>query len=705
MISGFDSDIAILLLAGAFLASAVFAWWSYAKQTEMPPAVRYLSSALRGLSVLILLILLFQPTVENEEVRELKQHIAVLFDTSKSTIIQKGNWDGESNYDSVISQLQLSDTTAIRYSVYGFDSDIFATTPDSLPFDGAVTDINESLKSLSQEPESFNAVLLVTDGIFNRGLDPTTTALRSGLPFYTLAIGDTIRQRDLLVRNVFYNPTAFTNSRIPIRVEILNDGFPDRNIDVQIWVDNELKETRTIFTNQNRSVHSEEFELSFEEEGTKAIRIRIPELDGEWTTSNNTYEFTIDVKDDQIRILHLAFEVHPDVGSLRNMLATDESIILKNLNWIRDNRFIGETLPATADTLDLIILHGFPHESVSKQLADQITALVSRTNIMLLPLSGTRHDRMTDYLSNIPPIRTTGPASNGGILPKIRTSEKDHPVLDIDETELSRAPELTGIIRNQQSASNTRTLLENTFRGSDTDIPTLVLSETGNQRVSQVNAWHWNRWQQSTQSEIRTFYRQLFNNIVKWTSANPDNNILTLTTSQQSYQDGNPVLFRANVRTDTGSPDTEARVEIRLSGDQTDESTFSMRQLGGGRFSLDVGSLPPGTYTYTGRSFRGNTETGEVRGSFTVTQSILELMDTTRRDGLLQFIAEESGGAFFTFNELDALREQFKNDGLLDFNTERFSTIERVHHSYWWFILVILLLSAEWTLRKKYDMA
>jgi hypothetical protein len=504
---------------------------------------------------------------------------------------------------------------------------------------------------------------------------------------------------------VFYNPTAYTNSRIPIRAEILNDGFPDRSLEVQLWVDNELRETRTIFTTESRSIHTEEFEVNFSEEGTKSLRIQIPEIGEEWTTTNNRYSFSIDVKDDQIRILHIAFEVHPDVGNFRNLLATDESVILKNLTWTGQSNFVGGNLPEVADTLDLIILHGYPHALVSQQLGRRVTELVSGSNSILLSLPGTRHDRMADFLANMPPLRATGPTTSGRVLPFLNESERDHPIFDLEIPAFTRAPELSGVIRNQQTASNARVLMENSFRGSNTGIPMIILSETGNQRFTQVNAWNWYLWQQSTQSELRAFYRSFFNNIVKWTAAEPEDNILDLSTIRQNYDEGDAVQFRANVRTETGAPDTDARVEISITGESTEPGTFVMRHLGTGRFSLEAGSYPAGTYQYTGRSFRGNTQTAEVSGSFIVTESILEFMDTMRRDGLLQLIAEESGGGFFTFDDMSGFRNKLQADGLLDYRSETYQTIQRVHHSLWWFLLVIILLTAEWFLRKKYDMA
>lgn len=703
MISGFETDISILIVAFSIIATFGFSWLMYRNESRLPSTIKNIAVSLRALALLLLILLLFNPGISSTKTNFIRNHIAVLIDNSRSMTIEKGDWNGEVSLQELIYNLTLSDTSNVRYSTFGFDRELFRSKVDSLSLDGSVTDINRAIQQFAQLPESYDAVIMVTDGIFNRGLDPTAAALRTGLPFFTIATGDTTRMRDLLVRNVFYNPVAFTQSSVPIRIEVLNQGFPGRSLDVQLFVDNQLIETKSVSTTAERSIHTLEFEATFTTEGTKSLRIQIPPLDGEWTEVNNRYNFTIDVRDDQIRILHLAFEVHPDVGALRHLLATDESIILHNRTWVSQNRFIGGALPANADTLDLVILHGFPHPNLPSEVQNQISRLVSRANMMVIGLPDTQHNRIAESLSNLTPLRSAGSNNVGGVLPLLNTLEADHTILDFDIPALSRAPELSGVIRNMVSSTQSRVLFNNSFRGSDTGVPMVVISETGNQRITQVNAWNWFRWSQSTLPEISAFYGEFFNNLVKWTSADPDDAILTINTTRNSYDEGEPVVFRANVRTEAGQPDTDARVELTIISQDGERNIFAMRHIGEGRFTLDTGVLPAGMYRYEASSFRGNTRTSDQTGSFVITESILELMDTVRRDALLQFIAEESGGAFFVFDTLDEFQAILVNRGLLDRRSEIFSTTQRVIHHYWWFLAVILLLTGEWIIRKKYD--
>ncbi len=707
MITGFESDFAILLLALAVLFSAGVGWWTYRGNKRLPAPVKGVTIFLRAAAVFLLLFLLFNPVYEFEDSRDLKNEIVVVLDNSRSLTIEKGEWQGDEAMRELIDSLNLSDTTSTRYQVFGFDSDLFSTTPDSLPLDGSVTNMNRSLVSFNQQTSTPDAVVLVTDGIFNRGLDPTRAAERTGIPFFTVAVGDTSAVRDVMVRNVVYNSTAYTNSSGMIQAEILNDGFPDRSIEVQLLRNGQVEEIKTVQTTESRSIHTLDFEVEFEEEGTEQFRIQIPAIGDEWTTANNQYSFTIDVVDDQMRILHAAFEIHPDVSSLRNLLATDEAVILANRTWVGGSRFIGGALPEQADTLDLVILHGYPHPRMDESIRQQIAELASQTNILLLSLSGTELGAIESATDNLSPLRRTGQSPVGNILPSGNREQQEHPIFDIEgeQPDFGRAPELRGPLRNFTSASLALDLLMVSHRSELTGSPMLSVQQIGNNRVAQLNAWQWHLWQQSTSAEFRDYYKQLMNNLVKWTGTGVSENLLEFSPTRSSFDEGEPVTFRATVQTETGQPDQEARVNVTIDGDTIDSLDFLMRNIGSGRHSLESSALPAGSYNYEAVAQRGNTEIDRVTGSFSVNESVLEFMDTVRRDGLLQFISESTDGAFFTFGQIEELHNELRERGFDEFRTKTFTTSRRAHHSVWWFFVVILLVGVEWTLRKVYDMA
>jgi hypothetical protein len=91
------------------------------------------------------------------------------------------------------------------------------------------------------------------------------------------------------------------------------------------------------------------------------FEINVPPKPDEFTDQNNRASFTIEVLDDKSRILSLAFEVHPDVSTIRRLIATDQQNELLASTYLGDNRFLGVSSALDMDEdPDLIVLHGLP---------------------------------------------------------------------------------------------------------------------------------------------------------------------------------------------------------------------------------------------------------------------------------------------------------------------------------------------------------
>ncbi|HBX64891.1 MAG TPA: hypothetical protein DEG32_01540, partial [Balneolaceae bacterium] len=108
--------------------------------------------------------------------------------------------------------------------------------------------------------------------------------------------------------------------------------------------DNETLDTQEVSFETDDQLKQVSFELELTEPGLKQYDIRIAPLADEWTQSNNNRLFTIDVLDSKVKILHVAFEIHPDIKAIRSIIQQDESNELTTLTWLGGNRFV-EDLP------------------------------------------------------------------------------------------------------------------------------------------------------------------------------------------------------------------------------------------------------------------------------------------------------------------------------------------------------------------------
>jgi hypothetical protein len=79
------------------------------------------------------------------------------------------------------------------------------------------------------------------------------------------------------------------------------------------------------------------------------------------------------VLDDKTRVLSFAFEVHPDVSSIRRLIATDQQNELISSTYLGNNRFAGGDPRELDEDPDLIVLHGLPsvHSGLFEWIYDQ----------------------------------------------------------------------------------------------------------------------------------------------------------------------------------------------------------------------------------------------------------------------------------------------------------------------------------------------
>ena len=221
------SSLFLCLAAIAAVALSIFAYRHTVP--PIPTTKRYFLVVLRSLSLFLLLLLLLEPILRLVRRESKPPTVALLIDDSKSMSLtdRTGN-----RADATRSLLRgswldrvshLGRTKFFRYAEGLSDLD----SPDSLRFRGGSTDISAALKKLHErsEEENVQAVVLVTDGNYNLGENPLYEVVRLGMPIFTVGIGDSAEQKDLLITKAVTNEIAYSESRIPMDVTVKSSGF------------------------------------------------------------------------------------------------------------------------------------------------------------------------------------------------------------------------------------------------------------------------------------------------------------------------------------------------------------------------------------------------------------------------------------------------------------------------------------------------
>ncbi|MFO8028265.1 MAG: hypothetical protein R6U28_00215 [Cyclonatronaceae bacterium] len=701
---GFQSALPVfwvfILLAGALFLS----WWTYRRIEGLSRPWRWTLTGLRAAAFLLLLALLLNPVLTMHEDLKIPVRIALMLDNSQSTTIEKGDYDGEPYYRDLMDRLtpeRSGEYEHLELALYGFDDKLIpADSPSELNLDGTRTDIDQALADFMDLEDRHDALILVTDGIATSGRDPSATASRVPVPVYTIGIGDTTRQNDLVVQRVMHNPTASLNSTMRVQASILNDGFPDQDIPVQLLRDGDVLEEKTIRSSEGRSVQQVAFELGLDEEGVQQYQIHVPQIPGEWTTENNTRWFSVDVRDDRIRILHLAYEMHPDTRAIRQYLQEDRQIFMENRTWIRDDRYVEGSLPDRPDTLDLVIFHGFPHRDLDGSHARQVAERFTENALFIISTPGQDISRLSALFQGQLPIRYQSGYSWQDVQVWLSESQINHAILDFGMPEELRMPTVRGGIRDANGAQGANVLLYTAYRGSPTRTPFLAVQTAGGRNIAHLNGFHFYRWALNTRQDSQDFWYNLLNNTVKWTASGPDEELLDLRPAAPVFQLGEPVLINGFLRDETGEPEENAVIDITVESEDLEDRSYVMSNEGEGRYEVEVGNLPQGSYVFTGTASRRDREVDSRSGQFTVGGINRELFSTIRNDELLTFIAAASGGHYLTHDQTDELFDHLRDDIGLEQRLETTTETVALHRHPFWFILLVILLTFEWAIRK-----
>lgn len=207
--------LALIVLPGSLL----FAWWCYSGLTRLERPTRIALSALRWLAIALCCVLLFQPAFETTTYRKTRNQVHVLIDDSAS-MSRKDRYPDQAQRDALARWLGAAEPgastrTQIVQTVLEHERGLLPQlrqthdvrlfriekkpTPiralDELTARGNRTALGDALDIhlASATGANLDAVLLVSDGRSNSGLDPVEVARDYGLrgiALYTIGVGD-----------------------------------------------------------------------------------------------------------------------------------------------------------------------------------------------------------------------------------------------------------------------------------------------------------------------------------------------------------------------------------------------------------------------------------------------------------------------------------------------------------------------------------
>jgi hypothetical protein len=711
----------LLLLCVAVAGGLTY--WSY--RTTVPPlgaGWRGLLGSLRFLALALICFLLFEPVLQQFQSSERPPVLAVLVDDSESMrVVTAGNQSpsAATARDSVRPILETLGDDEVSGSVrfFGAGSALRALpgpTADSLRFDGARTDLASALQGVPEELQGANlqGIVLVSDGQYNTGRNPLRVADRSPVPIHTVTVGDTTRSRDLRLRSVATNDRAYLDSRVPVRATLTATDGRGESVTVTLEQNGQTLDRGTVRLPTGTGEAS--IDLTFEPTaaGLQQLTVRASELPGEVTTRNNVQTVSLRVLESKRQVLLLGAAPSPNVTAVRRVYERDADTEVTARIPQPDGSFIGGPLPDDLSTFDVVVAAGFPSDPVPTDVVERIAMLIEDDGTPALFFL----DRQTDlaawrqHFESVLPATPSRATTDFVEAPFTVAQEgRQHPVFRIEDADVAlfeRLPPLQRSAVDWTPTPDARVLATAPPSSGSDAAPLLIVRSRAGLRTGAflgTGVWRW-ALLPSQLEPADPLWPGLASNLLRWVSTEADDSPVRVRPVSSTFDGDEPVSFTGQVYDESRQPVADATVKVTVTDSAGTEYPYTMDPVGQGRYTLDVGTLPEGSYRYDAVARLEGTELGTDQGKFSVAPLRLEYQ-TPRSDAvLMQQVAARSGGTAYTPQTVQQLPRDL--DRRSSFSSE---VVQQTSEAELWrtslfLIAILVLLASEWTLRKLFGL-
>ena len=715
----------VWLLITALAVAGGLTYWTYYNTTPALPRPRKaLLGGLRFLSLALLVVLLFEPIIRQLDRDEVPPTLALLVDNTQSldprgtTASDSASTSAASARSAVTNALNHIDDAATEVFFFGTSTRPADASPeavaDSLSFSDPRTDIANALSTVQQElaRDNLSGVLLISDGQYNTGRNPLYIADRYPVPIHTVVVGDTTRQRDLQISRITTNDIAYTGTELPVQVGLRVEDYPGEFVTVSLSKNGSVLDSESVNLPDGAAQVSVDLSFTPRQQGLQQFQVHVTELPGEVTHRNNRSTFTVRVLDSKKQVLLLGAAPGPDVATTRQLLENAPNITVQSYIQKSQGAFYEGELPDTFSDVDAIVLAGYPGAMADEATMDRLSGAIADDDLPILFLL----TRQTDLEALSTHFREVLPAFPEAVRPGfvpasmvLTTAGLQHPVLELPVTEPELLPSLPPLFYNEsrwQTSPDASVLATTQVRGIDLKDPLLVVRRrSGHRSAAFLGAGTW-RWQNlpAGLEEAAPFWPALFSNLLQWTSTPANDRRVRVQPTREVFAGGEAVSFTGQVYNESLDPVENASVNLHLEAPDGARYPYNMKAVGNGRYTLEIGSLPEGTYSYTATATQEGDTLGSDQGSFAIGQLSLEFQETRANVGLMRQIAQRSGGSFFLPDSLNRLSQQLAQAGTFEASYREETTETRLWHLYGLLGVIMVLLTAEWFFRKRSGM-
>ncbi len=689
---GFTSSYSPLFLALFLIIAAAVSWYFYRNHSISAPFKLFLIS-LKTLALFLLMALFIEPVLSYLVKNDNAAIDIVLVDNSRSLLTG-------SKQDELNSVITGGDIFGGGKRVFAFsNSTDLVSSKDSLNINGYSTDISSSLGKLKESypDRSFSSITIISDGIFNSGVNPLYEVRSLGVPIVTIAIGDTMQQKDIVLSKVVCNNKSMVNTPVKIKAYLNAYGFQGTAVNINLLREGNFAASKTVQVTGEQNYETE-FDISESAPGKTRYRIEITPSAGELTIKNNYEDFFITYLDNKISVLVISGGPGYDNEFAGSVLKRIGNFGITYRTMKSPGEFYeGGIAPNAFGELSALFLLNFPTAVTSAALMSDITGQVKlyKTPVVFFAGKNSDYSKLASLEEQVP-FSISRPNSGETQFGLQIVGSSENPLAKISGLgSLQLFRNVSGIIPKPGAI----TLATDKASGE----PVMISRITADSRSAAFLGYGMWRWKLNSGTNAEKTMEDFLLASIQMSIEKEKKTRLKVYPEKDVFDYTEEVRLIAEAYDDKFLPTRNAKVTAKLLDKNGSKAGELELKPDGSRFLGILPPMPTGDYTIECSAEFTDGVYSNDKSRF-LSDTVNSEYKVTRTDAaILRELANNTTGAYIEkggYNDLNTTLGRIKST-----KTEAFTPEKTIRFDLWsnkyFLLLIILLFTAEWALRKR----
>jgi uncharacterized membrane protein len=716
------------------------ALWSYGRaRAGLERRDRLALAVLRTGALAVLCVCLCQPMLVLSTAVPQQSFVGVLIDDSRSMRIADGGAPRSDfvarsfSADSALAQ-ELAARFKLRFFRFAESAGRLGSVSD-LAFDGGQTSLARALDAARQELSSvpLSGLVLVTDGADNGQGGEMTDLLLSlkarAVPVFPVGLGRERFARDVELTRVEVPASVLRGTSVTAEVRLAQRGLGGSKVQLQVEDAGRVVQTQEVTLPAEGESAAARVHLTASEPGPRTFRFKVAAQPAEPIAENNQQDVLVQVADDRQKILYVEGEPRFELKFIRRAVSEDRNVQIVCLQRTSQNKFLrldvddGEELaggfPRTREELFRyrgVILGSVEASFFTPDQLRMLADFVSQRGGGLLMLGGRHSFAEGGYaqtpLADVLPVvleARAEPAFFSQLKVEPTAFGMTHGVTQLAPTEGQSAerwktlPPVSTLNPVRRTRPGAVTLLVG--RGEGLPAPQVILAyqRYGAGKGLAFTAHDSWMWQMHADVPLEDMtHENLWRQLLRWLISGVPGPVSATVTPERAAP-GTAVTVVATVSDERYVKVNDAAVVAHVTEPSGAQRTVPLEWAVGkdGEYRASFPTREKGRHDVRVEARRAGQTLGGATAHLQAADSDAEFFGAEMRRPLLERIAEETGGRFYTPDTVASLPSDVGYSG-------GGATVQE-QKPLWdmpaLFLAVVGLVSAEWAYRKRQGLA